>query len=94
MAAKVGGAAPAIPHSWSFESWPPGVFPGDAQKAKYLFRANQRELMAEGAVCRVGRTLVFFGAQYDRWLQRRRGNVAGFKRGACVSRDARDAALT
>lgn len=88
MAPRVRSATTALPHSWDFSCWPAGVFPGDTDRAKYLFRSNQRDLLAEGACARVGRTIVFFGVQYDRWLQRRRANVPGFKRGCVVARDA------
>ncbi len=67
-----------LPHSWDFTSWPPSVYPGNTRRAKYLFRVSQRELLVEGACARVGRSIVFFGAQYARFLRKRAARVPDF----------------
>jgi len=85
---KVSAVAPSLEHSWDFSTWPKGVYPGDGVRAKYIFRVHQRELLAEGACARVGRTIVFFGAGYSRFLQRLTANVPGYRNGAAVSKDA------
>jgi len=73
-----GNAAAEIPHSWDLEHWPQTVYPHTSSRARYLARAHRDELLQEGALARVGRELVFFGKNFDRWLQRQRGEVAGF----------------
>jgi hypothetical protein len=60
----------SLPHSWDFSSWPQSVFPGNGKRAKYLFRTWKRDLLADGAVARVGRVMVFFGDGYARFLRK------------------------
>ena len=67
-----------LPHSWDFTSWPPSVYPGNTRRAKYLFRVSQRELLVEGACARVGRSIVFFGEQYGKFLRKRAARVPDF----------------
>jgi hypothetical protein len=47
-----------IPHSWAVDEWPADVYPGRASKARYTLRAHRTELVAAGALVRVGRDLV------------------------------------
>lgn len=81
MAAKastrVGGREPAL-HSWGFDSWPQSVWPNDPDRAKWVVRSNRRELMAEGALSRVGRRLVILERGYSRWLARQADRVSRF----------------
>jgi len=67
-----------LPHSWDFSSWPTFVYPGNGKRGKYLYREHQRELLAEGACTRIGRTLVFFGAGYGKFLKKRAVLVPDF----------------
>jgi hypothetical protein len=67
-----------LPHSWDFQTWPSLVFPGSAQRAKYLFRMHRGELLAAGACARVGRVIVFFGDGYSRFLRKRAVRVPGY----------------
>lgn len=64
--------------SWSVAGWPPTVYPGDAQRGRYLVRAHRDELLRAGALARVGRELVVIGPRYVRWLERRTADVAGY----------------
>jgi hypothetical protein len=70
--------AAAVPHSWDLEGWPSTVFPGTPSRARYIVRTHRDELMREGALARVGRELVIFGAKYARWLEKRAADVPGF----------------
>jgi hypothetical protein len=85
-----GKSAPAqpIPHSWTIDTWPVGVYPGSPSRARYIFRMHREALLTQGAVARVGRDLVFFGSNYHKWLERQRSNVADFK----IAPNARPAA--
>lgn len=67
-----------IPHSWALTEWPEHVYPHDASKARYILRANRDSLVAIGALTRIGRDLVVFGAGYNQWLHLQAGKVAGF----------------
>jgi hypothetical protein len=67
------------PHSWTVDQWPVHVHPGDAGKARYLVRAHQDELVAAGALVRLGRTRVVIGAAFCRWLASKSDAVAGFQ---------------
>jgi hypothetical protein len=71
--------SPALPHSWDFSTWPASVFPGSGARAKYLFRIHRSELLAAGACARVGRTIVFLGEGYARFLRKGAARVAGFE---------------
>ena len=70
--------ATPIPHSWDLEGWPPSVFPGTTTRARYIIRTHKDELIREGALARVGRELVVFGARYVRWLEKRASGVPGY----------------
>lgn len=72
------GAAHQLPHSWTIGNWPEFVYPGTPSRARYLFRTRKAELLGANAVARVGRDLIFFGANYGRWLEMQRGNVLGY----------------
>jgi hypothetical protein len=71
-------AVPA-PHSWPADQWPAHVFPGEPGKGKYLVRAHQDELVAAGALVRLGRNRVVIGAPFCRWLASKGDKVAGFQ---------------
>ncbi len=82
-----------IPHSWLLARWDSDaahVAPGSAKKAKYLFRMHRDELLAAGAVARVGRDIIFFGAQYDRFLRRNASRVPDYE--IAANREARASA--
>ena len=81
MAAKIsrrGGTESTEPHSWDFDSWPESVWPNEPDRAKWVVRSNRRELMAEGALTRVGKRVVVLGRGYSRWLSRRADRVTDF----------------
>lgn len=66
-------------HSWDFDSWPQSVWPNDPDRAKWVVRSNRRELMAEGALSRIGRRLVILERGYSRWLARQADRVTRFE---------------
>src|SRR5262245_8028520 len=67
-----------LSRSWTFETWPPEIFPHDSEKARYLYRVHKRELAAEGVVSRLGRTLVFLDAPFARFLSKRAARVPNY----------------
>jgi hypothetical protein len=69
----------SIPHSWPLYEWPPHVYPCKSSKAKYITRAHRNELVAAGALVRVGRDLVVMGAPYSAWLAKQANRVNGFE---------------
>jgi hypothetical protein len=70
-------AAPA-PHSWDLEHWPSNVYPHSESRARWLLRAHRDELLAAGALTRIGREIVVLGARYSRWLESKSHDVPGF----------------
>lgn len=84
-------SALSAPHSWRLVDWDntaPHVAPGNARKAKYLFRMHRAELLAAGAVARIGRDLIFFGVQYEKFLKRGAARVPDYEIAANRSREA------
>lgn len=67
-----------LPHSWSIDAWPDGVFPNSVTKARYLIRMHRDELLTCGALSRVGRSLIVLGNGYGKWLQKKAGRVPDF----------------
>jgi hypothetical protein len=70
---------PVPPHSWSIEEWPADVFPGNSNKGRRLCRTYTDELIAQGALTRIGRKLVVMGGAYTRWLLSRASHVKDFE---------------
>lgn len=64
--------------SWSINDWPADVFPGDPKKARHFARANRTELVAAGALVRIGRQLVVIGGPLDRWMRKQAFAVLDF----------------
>jgi len=77
MAAKA--KVSLIPHSWAIPDWPDLVYPGCPNKGKYIVRAHRDELRAAGALSRVGRDLIVFGAPYAAWLASHASRVNDFE---------------
>src|SRR6516162_8095584 len=70
-AAPVKGiAVQAAPQSWDLEHWPVHVYPHEKGRARYLIRAHKLELVAAGALARIGREFVIIGVPYVRWIQK------------------------
>jgi hypothetical protein len=67
-----------IPHSWDMETWPASVWPGSAKRARYVVRAYRDQLHRHGALTRIGRTLVFLGAGYQKFLAANAARVHEF----------------
>jgi hypothetical protein len=73
--------AASVPHSWELDSWEtiaPDVWPHTSTRAKWISKCYRKELIEAGALTRVGKTLVFLGAAYTRWLERRARHVVEF----------------
>ncbi len=68
-----------VPHSWPVSLWPTSVHPCDPQKAKWLVRSHERELLQAGALARIGRERVIFGTAYVRWMTKQAKRVVGFE---------------
>jgi hypothetical protein len=69
----------AVPHSWSIADWPLSVYPNDSRRGRYLVREHKGDLLASGALSRVGRELVVLGPRYFRWLERQASRVPDFE---------------
>jgi hypothetical protein len=68
-----------LPHSWYIDDWPPHVVPGNASKARYLIRAYETELIACGALTRIGRRKTILGAGYAVFLAKGMRRVQGLE---------------
>jgi hypothetical protein len=64
--------------SWTFATWPLEVWPNDGAKARRVVRSNATALLNEGAISRVGREIIVFARQYDRWLRKQSHRVMDF----------------
>lgn len=82
MTRRTTSTASEAPHSWDLEHWPQAVYPHSESRARYMLRAYRDELMAAGALVRVGRELVVLGDRYTRWLQMQAGRVPGYESNA------------
>jgi hypothetical protein len=70
-----------LPHSFLLKDWDrfPGIAPGSTARGRKLVAFHRDELVAAGALVRLGRELVIMGGPYAAWLQRRSDRVAGFE---------------
>jgi hypothetical protein len=68
-----------VPHSWSIEDWPRDVYPGSPSQGRYVVNCHRAELVAVGALTRIGRELVVLGPGYARWMVEQAHRVAGFR---------------
>jgi hypothetical protein len=69
------------PHSWVLNRWSEcaaHVAPNTTPAAKHLVRCYRDELVAAGALARLGRELVIFGGPYAAWLAKRTKLVDGY----------------
>jgi hypothetical protein len=78
--AKISSPVPAgaYPFSWTLKNWPPDVFPGDARRGRSVLRQYQSDLLKAGAVTRIGKHLVIFGAGYEKFLKSQAHRVTQF----------------
>lgn len=79
MARKTQPSKSAIVPCWGKKTWPPEVWPHNLNRADYLIRTRRAELLAAGAICRVGREIVVIGPRYTRWLERQASRVPDFE---------------
>jgi hypothetical protein len=70
---------PVPPHSWSISQWPADVYPSNSTKGRRLCRTYRDELIAQGALTRIGRELVVMGGAYTRWLLSQSARVKDFE---------------
>jgi len=66
------------PRSWDFDTWPETVWPNDPERARWVVRSNRRDLIAEGAITRIGKRVVILGRGYSNWLSRGADRVNQF----------------
>ncbi len=67
------------PRSWELRTWPAEIWPHSPSRAQWISRAYRKELLAAGAMTRVGMMLVFIGAKYETWLEHRAKHVVEFQ---------------
>jgi hypothetical protein len=77
MAVRPTRATP-LPHSWRIADWPTNVYPNSPGSGRYVVRTNRDELLALGALTRVGRDLIVIGESFARFLARKIGSVADY----------------
>jgi|HubBroStandDraft_6_1064221.scaffolds.fasta_scaffold811235_2 hypothetical protein len=65
---KAKPAGLSLPHDWTYETWPPDVYPYDKVRAQRMVKFNRDKLLAAHALTRIGREIVILGAGYARWL--------------------------
>lgn len=82
MTRRTVSTATIAPHSWGVDDWPSAVYPHEPGRGRYLLRAHRDELMAAGALVRVGRELVVIGDRFTRWLQAQAARVPGYESNA------------
>ena len=70
---------PPIPHSWPVSEWTEQVYPNDPKKGCYLVREHRAELLACGALVRVGRSLVIIGPRFVKWLELQASRVPDYE---------------
>jgi hypothetical protein len=68
-----------VPHSWGIANWPESIWPNDPDKAQWVVRSNKSELIAAGAISRIGKMKVIIGQPYVRWLERRVTRIADYQ---------------
>jgi len=71
-------AQPA-PHSWPVTKWPAHVWPGDAVRGKRFCRTYVDQLVAAGALVRMGRDLVVMGAPFTDYMRSQAAAVKDFE---------------
>ncbi len=67
--------AQPLPHSWLVCEWPSHVVPNNQASATFLVRQHRKELIACGALARIGRNLIVYGEGYGLFLSRKTGLV-------------------
>jgi hypothetical protein len=72
-------AASSAPRSWELSTWPAEIWPHNPKRGQWIGRAYRDELLAAGAMTRIGMKLVFIGAKYESWLERRANHVVEFQ---------------
>jgi hypothetical protein len=71
--------AQAAPHSWPVAKWPLYVWPGDPVRGKRFCRTYVDELVAAGALVRMGRDLVVMGGPFTQYMLKQRDAVKDFE---------------
>ena len=67
-----------LPHDWTFRNWPADVYPYEGTRGRHLVRQNQNDLVAAGALTRIGKQIVVLGAGYTKWLAAQTYRVTEF----------------
>ena len=75
------------PQSWDIENWPANVWPHTTSRARYTLRIFRAELVAAGALARVGREIIILGSRYVAWLASKAGAVTDFDNGCARTKE-------
>ncbi len=70
--------AQPLPNSWLVSEWPRDVVPNSQPSATHMVRQHRKELIACGALGRIGRNLVIFGQGYGLFLSRKADRVENY----------------
>jgi len=76
---KTAAPSDAIPHSFDLKHFDSRLFPNDPKRARWIARIYRNELVAAGAIARVGKSLVIITPKYLRWLERKTVEVGDFQ---------------
>jgi hypothetical protein len=68
----------SMPHSWRLADWPDHVTPNKPGAAKHLVRAHRAELIACGALIRIGRDITILGEGFAQFLARQAKRVDNY----------------
>jgi hypothetical protein len=68
-----------MPHSWMVSNWPPDVAPNRTSAGRNLIRKHRHELIACGALVRIGRDLTMLGEGYAIFLARKASRAGHYK---------------
>lgn len=71
--------AQAAPHSWPVSKWPAYVWPGDPIRGKRFCRTYVDDLVAAGALVRMGRDLVVMGGPFTQYMLKQTAAVKDFE---------------
>jgi hypothetical protein len=68
----------AVPATWTIADWPADVYPCKPDRGRQLVRKYEAELTRCGALARIGKVKVIFGAEYMGWMHGQANRVTGY----------------
>lgn len=72
----------SLPHSWQVSDWPAHVSPGTKSAGTRLVKRHRAELIACGALVRIGSKLTVLGEGYAIFLARKTSAVGSYEQPA------------